>query len=154
MNMDFDKQLEGEIGRELKRLPELTAPVSLADRVMTALEQRASLRWYHRSWQTWPVAIQAVSFLALLCLFGAICFAGWEVSQTEAARFAMRRAGEWGSRISTIGNTFEVLGGAAILVFKKLGVGCMAACLVALGLGYALCVGLGTVYLRLAFVKR
>jgi hypothetical protein len=39
-------------------------------------------------------------------------------------------------------------------VVKKLGTGFIVTCLVAAGIGYAMCVGLGTVYFRLAFAKR
>jgi hypothetical protein len=51
-------------------------------------------------------------------------------------------------------NTFGVLVNAALLAAKKLGTGFIVACLVAVGLGYALCVGLGTVYFRLALAKQ
>ena len=53
-----------------------------------------------------------------------------------------------------IQNTFNVLVSAAVLVVKKLGTGFIVTCLVAMGIGYAMCVGLGTVYFRLAFAKR
>ena len=53
-----------------------------------------------------------------------------------------------------IGNTFNVLVNAAVLAVKKLGTGVIVACLVAVGIGYAMCIGVGTVYFRLAFAKR
>ena len=154
MNFDYDQQLERAISRELKDLPEMTAPEGLVSRVRAALEQRSRIPWYQRSWQTWPVALQAVSLVILLSLFAGICLAGWHLSQTEACKTVMSRAGGVVSGFNLIGNTFEVLTGAAVLVVKKLGTGFMVACLLAAGLGYALCVGLGTVYLRLAFVKQ
>jgi hypothetical protein len=154
MNPDYEKQLEAEIGRELKALPELTAPDALVNRVLRTLEQRARLPWYRRSWQTWPVAWQAASFAMLLALFGGLCLGGWELSQTGTATFALHRAGEWFSGLNVITNTLNALAGAAVLIVKKLGTGFIAAALVFAGLGYALCVGLGTVYFRLAFAKR
>jgi len=154
MNPDYDKRLEAEISRELKALPELAAPVALVNRVMAALEQRATVPWYRRSWQTWPVAMQAASLVVLLALFGGLCLGGWQLSQTGTATLALHRVGEWFSGLSMIGNTFNVLVSAAVLVVKKLGTGVIATCLVAAGIGYAMCVGLGTVYFRLAFAKR
>jgi hypothetical protein len=154
MNPDYDKQLEAAISRELKALPELAAPGALANRVMAAIGQRARVPWYRRSWQTWPVALQAASLVVLLALFGGLCLGGWHLSQTETVSFALRRVGEWSSGLSTIGNTLNVLVSAAVLVVKKLGTGVIVTCLIIVGLGYAMCVGLGTVYFRLAFAKR
>jgi hypothetical protein len=154
MNPDYDKQLEAAISRELKALPELAAPGVLANRVMAALEQRVRVPWYRRSWQMWPMVLQAAVLVVLLALFGGLCLAGWELSQAEATTFALHRVGEWFSGLSMIENTFNVLESAAVLVVKKLGTGFIVTCLVAAGIGYAMCVGLGTVYFRLAFAKR
>jgi succinate dehydrogenase/fumarate reductase cytochrome b subunit len=154
MDPDYDKRLEAAISRELKALPELAAPGVLANRVMAALGQRARVPWYRRSWQMWPVVLQAASLVVLLALFGGLCLAGWELSQAETTAFALHRVGEWFSGLSMIENTFNVLVSAAVLVVKKLGTGFIVTCLVAAGIGYAMCVGLGTVYCRLAFAKR
>lgn len=150
MNSDYDRQLEAEISRELKNLPDLRAPDSLVRRVTTALEWHSDLPWYRRSWQTWPASLQWPSLLVLLMLFAGLCFANWKLSHAETVVLAMRRVGNWFSAFSTIGNTLNVLWGSAILVVKKLGMGFTIACLVALGLGYAVCLGLGTIYMRVA----
>jgi hypothetical protein len=154
MNPDHDKQLEAAISRELKALPDLAAPGALANRVMAAIGQRARVPWYSRSWQTWPAALQASSLVVLLALFGGLCLGGWQLSQTGTATLALHRVGEWFSGVKMIGNTFNVLAGAAVLVAKKLGTCFLVACLVAAGTGYAMCIGLGTVYFRLVFAKR
>jgi hypothetical protein len=154
MNQDYDKQLEVAISRELKALPELAAPTALASRVMAAIEQRGRLPWYRRPWQTWPVALQAASLVVLLVLFGGICLGGWRLSQTGTAMVALHRVGGWFSGFGVIGNIFNVLVNAAVLVVKKLGTGVIVACLVVMGTGYAMCVGAGTVYFRLTFAKR
>jgi hypothetical protein len=153
MNPDYDKQLETAISRELRALPELAAPTALVNRVMAAIEQRVTVPWYRRSWQTWPATLQTASLVVLLALFGGVCLAGWELSQAEATTLALHRVGEWFSGLSVIGNTLNVLVNAAALVVKKLGTGFIVACLVLAGLGYALCVGLGTIYFQLAFAK-
>ena len=154
MNPDYDKQLEAAISRELKALPELSAPTALASRMMAAIEQRARVPWYRRSWQTWPAALQAASRVVLLALFGGLCLGGWQLSQTGTATLALHRAGEWFSGLGVIGNIFNALANAAVLVVKKLGTGFIVACLVVMGTGYAMCIGAGTVYYRLAFSKR
>jgi hypothetical protein len=155
MNPDYDKRLETAISRELKALPELAAPGALASRVMAAIEQRARVPWYRRSWQTWPAVLQAASLVVLLALFGGLCFGGWQLSQTGTATLALHRAGEWFSGLGVIGNVFNALVNAVVVVVvKKLGTGVIVACLVAVGTGYAMCIGAGTVYFRLAFAKR
>ena len=154
MNPDYDKQLEAAISRELKTLPELAAPGALASRVMATIEQRARVPWYRRSWQTWPMVLQAASLVVLLALFGGLCLGGWQLSQTGTATLALHRVGGWFSGLNVIGNTFHVLVNAVLLAVKKLGTGFIVACLVAAGIGYAMCVGVGTVYFRLAFAKR
>jgi hypothetical protein len=154
MNAEYEKQLEASIRRELNTLGELEAPPEIARRVMRIIEQRVVAPWYCRSWQTWPVALQAASFAVLLALFGGLCLGSWELSQAKTTTLALHRAGEWLSGLNLIGNTFNVLVNAALLVVKKLGTGVIIAGLVIMGLGYAMCVGLGTVYFRLAFAKR
>ena len=154
MNLDNDRQLEREISRELKALPELTAPASVANRVLAAIELRLNVPWYRRSWVTWPLALRIASLAAMLALFGGLCLAGWEVSRTERIMSAMHRAGQWLSGLNTIGSVMNILAGSAALVVKKLGTAFIVACLVAAGLGYAIFLGLGTVYFRLAFAKR
>ena len=154
MNLDNDRQLELEISRELKALPELTAPASVANHVLAAIELRLNVPWYHRSWVTWPLALRMASLAAMLALFGGLCLAGWEVSRTETILSAMHRAGQWFSGLNTIGSVVNILVASAALVLKKLGTTFIVACLIAAGLGYAIFLGLGTVYLRLAFAKR
>ena len=154
MNPDRDNQLEMEIRRELKALPELTAPASVVNRVMAAIERCSKVPWYRRSWETWPVAVQATSLTAMLILFGDLCFAGWELSQADTVAQAMQRAGQCFSGFNTIGSTLNILAGSAVLVIKKLGAAFIIAALVAAGLSYTLFLGLGTVYFRLAFTKR
>ena len=121
MNPDYDKQLEAAVSRELKALPELSAPTVLASRVMMAIGQRARVPWYRRSWQTWPVALQAASLVVLMALFGGLCLGGWQLSQTGTAMLALHRVDEWFSGLNVIGNTFNVLVNAAVVVVKKLG---------------------------------
>jgi ABC-type amino acid transport system permease subunit len=154
MNSNNDQQLESAISRELKSLPELATPASLANRMLAAIELRRNVPWYRRSWATWPVALQVASLAAMLVLFGGLCFAGWELSHAQAVSQAAHHVGQWFSGLNTIGNLLNILAGSLALVVKKLGTAFIVACLVAAGLGYAIFLGLGTVYFRLAFAKR
>jgi len=154
MNSEYEKRLESEIDRELRALPELIAPHSLFFRVMAAIESRLNLPWYRQSWQGWPLALRAVSLVILLGLFGGLCFATWRFSHTEAFAAAIQRPMSWLSGLGAILHAVTVVLSGLMLAVKQLGTAVIIGCLVALGLGYAMCVGLGTVYLRLALSRR
>lgn len=61
-------QVEQLVHRELRALPLRTAPRTLEARVFAALEQRANIPWWHRSWSYWPTPVRAV-FAAVVTLF-------------------------------------------------------------------------------------
>src|SRR5258705_4824538 len=90
MNLEYEKRLENEIHRELKKLPELIAPRTLISRVMAAIEARLRLPWYRQSWQVWPLPLRAVSLVILLALFGGLFFRGLKFSHAEAVAPAMQ----------------------------------------------------------------
>jgi hypothetical protein len=154
MNSNDDQQLESAIRRELKALPELTVPVSVANRVRAAIELRRNVPWYRRAWVTWPAALRMASLAAMLALFGGLCLAGRELSHAEPVSQTAHQIGQWFSGLNTFGSVLNILAGSVALVVKKLGTTFIIACLVAAGLGYAIFLGLGTVYFRLAFAKR
>jgi hypothetical protein len=58
------EELEQFIHQNLRSLPPRRAPRSLEARVMSALEHRATVAWYHQSWAYWPAAVRA-AFLAV-----------------------------------------------------------------------------------------
>jgi hypothetical protein len=154
MNPNDEHELAAAISRELKALPALAAPATLANRVMGAIESRLRVPWYCRSWETWPVALRAASFLILVALFSGLCFAGWQLSRTEMFLHAMHQTGLWLTRFDLVGSTLGVLLNSVLLMMKKLGTPFIVIGLTAGALGYAAFVSLGTVYFRLAFPKR
>ena len=154
MKSEYEKRLEGEIHRELSRLPEVIAPPTLVSRVMAALEKRLSLPWYRQSWQVWPLALRGVSLVILLALFGGLCFGAWKLANAETVATAMQRPLSWLSGFGAIWHVISLVLSSVVLAVKHLGTGVLVAGLVALAFGYAMCVGLGTVYLRLALSRR
>jgi len=154
MNPHDEQRLEAAIDRELKALPNLRAPSSLASRVMAKIEQPAALPWYRRAWQTWPLPLQAVSMLVLLAAFAGVCFGSWQILHAPAVASALDDLGGWLNSLSVIWKTAGVLVNAVALAFTSLGTWVIAGCLAMLALGYATCLGLGTIYFRLAFARR
>jgi len=154
MNVKHDNELGARIDRELKSLPLLAAPPTLAPRVMALVASRALAPWYRRAWQTWPVALQAASLVVLLAMFGGLCFAGWQLSHAASATLAAQKVGGAFSVVSAVWRTLGVLGDSAAQVIRHLGSGFIWA-LVALGLiGYTLLLGLGSCCYRLAYTRR
>ena len=154
MNFEYEKRLEAEVDRELKGLPELMAPHTLVLRVMKAIQARLGLPWYRQSWQMWPIALRAVTLVVLLALFGGVCFGTWKLTHLESFAAAMQRTGVWFAGFGAIWHAAGALLNALILALKNLGTGFLIACFAALAIGYALCVGLGTIYLRLGLARR
>lgn len=154
MDPQYAQRLEAEIDRQLKTLPELVAPRSLTPRIMAAIARRSSLPWYRQSWPAWPVPVRMSALAVSLALFGVFCYAGWECSQLPAfAVFTTKFAGVF-SGIGSMWNTLSVLMTALLLAFKHLGHWFIFGSLAAVALAYAMCVGLGSVYLKVALARR
>lgn len=154
MNSEHERELELEISRELNQLPDLEAPVTLFRRVLLEIERRQALRWYTQPWQNWPMPLRVATLVFLSVMFGGLCFASWRLTRAAGVSAAMQEVGGLFSGLSAIWNIINVLGGAIVIVVKHLGTGFMIGCAVIAGLGYALCLGLGTAWVRLAFARR
>jgi hypothetical protein len=154
MNPDYDKQLEAAISRELKAMPELAAPGGLANRVMRVIEQRAAAPWYRRGWQTWPLALQGGSLVCLLAAFALLCFGSWRLAHYAALTPAAREVSGWFNLADAVWNAANALANALGLAFRSLGPAVLIGGAVMLLVSYAACVGLGTVYWRLAYARR
>lgn len=154
MNENKNSQLEAAVDRELKALPNLRAPQTLLPRVMAVIEQRAGLPWYRRAWQTWPLPLQAVSMLVLLVAFAGLCLGSWQLVNAPAVASATSEASGWIRILSRTLSTLGVLVNALALAVRSLGPLVLFGIMMALLLGYAACVGFGTLYVRLAFARR
>jgi hypothetical protein len=108
-----EKELEQFIHATLRSLPDRKAPGTLESRVLAALEHRATVAWYHRSWGYWPAGVRA-AFLALATATGgATVMAFFLFSQNVDAGAVAREAGsrfEWLSRLYGAGEWCVDLG--------------------------------------------
>ena len=154
MNFDYEKRLESAVDRELKQLPDLLAPHTLIFRVMKVLEARLGLPWYRQSWQMWSLTLQTVSLVILVGLFAGLCFGAWRLTHLESVAAATGSVGHWFGGLGVIWHAVAALMSALVVAIKQLGTGFLVAIFAALALGYALCVGLGTVYLRVGLARR
>jgi hypothetical protein len=150
MNRDNEEQFETEIDRELKGLPELQAPASLIPRVMAALESRAAVPWFMRSWPAWPVALKASSFLLLAALFCGLCYAGWHVGQLQIVRSSASEVSRCLVALGALLGGAKTLFGTLLRAAGSLSTGLLMGTLVAAALAYATFLALAAGSYRLA----
>ena len=153
MNTEYEKALEARVDRALKQLPDLPAPSTLLPRLRAAVEKQAAAPWYRQAWLAWPVPWQAVSVALLAGLLGAIWWTGAQLAPWSAGGGVLREVGHWQSSAGALWNALEVIHGTAGLLLKQLGPWFLAGLLLLLALMNALCMGLGTMCVRLAFVR-
>jgi len=153
-NSKFEKQLESAIEQELRELPVLKASTNLTQRVMAEIARRAALPWYRQSWSHWPWPAQLAALVGSLALVGGLCYGTWYLPQTAVFAAVSQRVGGVTMQFGVLWNFVNVLFSAAVAVVKHLGLGFIIAAAVVAAVGYAVCVGVGTLYVRLAFARR
>jgi hypothetical protein len=73
MNPD---ELEKFIHRTLRSLPDRRAPDTLESRVLAAIETRAAIPWWHKSWAYWPFWVRTLFLLLCGSLAALIIYGG------------------------------------------------------------------------------
>jgi len=154
MNPDYEKILEAEVDQALKGLKDLPAPQSLLLRVMSVIEQRATLPWYRQAWSIWPLPLRVASLAFMLTLFGGVCFGSWQLMHTEFFLSATHKISNWLAGPTTLWNALNAVVNALGLAIKQLGTGIIVGGLLAFAMGYALCLSLGSAVFRLAVARR
>lgn len=87
------EELEQFIHRGLRSLPPRRAPRSLEARVLAAIEHRATVAWYHRSWSYWPAAARAAFLAVATGVTGAAVAAFYLMTQGVDTGLVAREAG-------------------------------------------------------------
>ena len=154
MNAEYEKQLEAGVQRELDALGELEAPPEITRRVMRVIEQRAAAPWYRRAWQAWPIGLQASSLAGLLAAFVLLCFGASQLAHFATLTPAAHEVSGWFGLASAARRAVIALANAVGLAFQSLSPTVVAGGLVLLLFCYAMCLGLGTIYWRLAYARR
>ena len=99
-------ELEQFVHQQLHGLPPRRAPQSLEARVLAAIEQRAMIPWYHKSWGHWPAAVQAAFVGCATVVSGAAVAAFYLLSQGAEASALAAAAGE---RLSGVTTAYHVV---------------------------------------------
>lgn len=154
MKPNPENELAALVDRELKSLPPLHAPPTLAPRILAAIAACTEVPWYRRAWQTWPLALQGSSLAVLLALFGTLCFGGWKFSQSEAVVATAGKASGVLSVFELAFRTLGVLRDAGVQVIQHIGPGYVIGFAVMALTAYAVCLALGSACVRFAFARR
>ncbi|MHB8520376.1 MAG: hypothetical protein ACYDH9_06425 [Limisphaerales bacterium] len=145
-----EHKLEAAIHEQLRKLPELTAPPALLPRVLAVIQARVALPWWRRSWWDWPLSARAafaslvVVSVALLAYLGAPLWAGFAGS--APASFA----GRWVAAVIDSVKSLEPLANAGAVLWRATAQPVIIGLLVVSSLMYLLCLGLGSMFLRVA----
>lgn len=147
--MNLDPQLEQLLDDELKKLPAVTAPPALLRDVLAQLEARAASPWWQRAWWQWPVAAQAAFIILALALVAAVTTGGALLN--DEATLWLQSLTAHASGFTSTWNTFAPLGDAGLLLWEKTAQPLLLYGLIAAGVLYLACVGLGTMVFRVAW---
>jgi hypothetical protein len=154
VNTEYEKQLEASVGRELKALGELEAPPEVARRVVRVIARRSAAPWYRREWQAWPLGCQWASLAGLLAAFAFLCFESWRLVRLATLTPPVREVAGWFNSAEAVWKAMDALAAALGLAFRSLGPVVLAGGAVMFLICCAACVGLGTIYLRLALAPQ
>jgi hypothetical protein len=146
MDPDIDPKLESLIDAELKLLPPVKAPASLAPRVMALLAARERLPWWQRAWWDWPLAAK-MAFLVIGVALAAVAGSGGVMIDQRVATYSQEVTGRF-STMSSLWDSFHTLSGTAGLLWQKAAHPFLLHALIVAGALYVACLGLGTAFVR------
>ena len=147
MQPEFDPKLEAIIDQELRKLPDVAAPQTLAPRVMARIRAREKKPWWQRSLWNWPLAAQAAFLVIALAVVGLFTQSGLMVD--DSVRSYSQQVTEQANTLAALLDRFAPLLNAVVLLWEKAQPLLLYALVLALGL-YLACVGVGTMFVRVA----
>ncbi len=144
------EKLEQLIHRQLRSLPDRSAPSSLETRVLAELARRATLPWWRRSYTQWPAGLR-FAFILLLATgaAGILGFSRSSVTAQALSELALRFP--WIAFLQAIASN---LGESVGVVFDAIPPAWLYAGAAALVLSYALLLGVGAAAYRAYFRPR
>lgn len=139
------EELEKLIHENLRALPNRRAPRSLESRVLAAIEARAALPWWRKSFAQWPIAMRCVFLLVSGGLVKVALMATvWVMGDFDRANFSSAFSNQvaWFERLR---NALTAIADYSMLIFHSIppvwlygGLACLAAVYVTLfGIGAA-----------------
>jgi hypothetical protein len=154
MNDVNERKLAEQIHRELHQLPNLKAPNTLGARVLAAIAARQEAPWWKTSWINWPVSMKLAFLVVGIAAVAGLVFAGAAVPQFSVlAAPIMESVDGMLAPLKPYFDAADRLAGYVGLTFGAAGPNLPWYLATLVGVGYATCIGLGTVGYRLVFNK-
>lgn len=144
-----ESELEQVIDRELRRLPDLRAPVDLLPRILQATAARARRPWWQKPASQWPVAGRCL-FLGLATgIAGLFFYFTWGLGAGLSMGALSDEVAQYSNRFEVVRSALGSLGNALLVVARSAGpwLPWTAAGIVAIS--YVTTLGLGTCCYRL-----
>ena len=132
----------------------MTAPPGLVERVMQRIEEPNRAAWYQQPWQDWPAGFRATALAMLVAVFCGICLLIWELPYVAQLSPAAKQFAAWLSPADALWLTSKIVATTLFSAVSSLGTGVLLCWAVAAGVGYALCIGLGTAVFKFAVARR
>jgi hypothetical protein len=151
MEPEMDPKLESLLHRELKQLPPLKAPSSLAPGVMAILAARSRVPWWQRAWWDWPVAAKAAFVVMAIMVAGAFG-GGSAFLGTGVSEYSADVVGRLDFSDSILGN-FTPLLYAFHRLWEELAQPFLLYGAIAAGAVYLMFIGVGTACFRIALKR-
>lgn len=148
MEPEMDPKLEALLHQELKQLPPLKAPPSLAPNVMAILAARSRVPWWQRAWWDWPVAAKAAFVVIALVVAGAFG-GGGAILGDGVNNYSLELSGRLDFSDSILGN-FTPLLSAVHRLWEELVQPFLIYGAIAVGAVYLMFIGVGTACFRFA----
>ena len=142
------------IHRELRSLPNRPAPSTLLPRVLVRLQAQPSLPCWRRPWTTWPPPLRWLSLAMMLAAATAISVLGAHAWQALEVRPWFSFADRFFSASAPLREGLETLASASIILIGIIRGHVLFWGTVIGSLMYLSCVGLGTVFLRVALPSK
>ena len=153
MNPHPDPRLEAWADRQLKSLPALRAPSTLAPRILAALAAQPATA-PARGWAAWPVGLRLASFGGLALVFVALCLGVWQATHSSTVTDATQQVTGFFSLLGSLASALEAVLGSLLQAAKKLGPVWLSLIALVVTAGWISCLGLGTALARLAWSRR
>ena len=148
MQSDPDHKLATALDTELKKLPPVPAPASLAPRVLALLAAREAQPWWQRVWWEWPLTAKAAFLLIALALAGAAGGGGVMLGES-ATEYSLNVTDKLGL-LTPLWNMLLALVNVAQVLWDKLGQPYLLYLAAAGAAAYLVCIGAGTMFLRVS----
>ncbi|MCC6231405.1 MAG: hypothetical protein IT580_02115 [Verrucomicrobiales bacterium] len=113
-----ESELEQAIDRELRALPERSAPATLMPRVLEAIARREALPWWRKAYTAWPWPARMMFVLGSGSLAAFLLYFAWGLGSGLSLGALSAEAQEMAAQADLAGGVLGALGGAVMTMAR------------------------------------